>query len=123
MNVIYKTFFLFCLTIAFSHITTAKTIDVGSGKLFTAIKPALTSAQEGDTVNIYKGIYKEGNIIIDKALTIMGKDFPVIDGELAHEIISIKCSNVTISGLKLINSGRSAMTDPAAVKADRKSVV
>ena len=47
----------------------------------------------------------------------MGKDFPVIDGELAHEIISIKCSNVTISGLKLINSGRSAMTDPAAVKA------
>lgn len=117
MNVIYKTFFLFCLTIALSHITTAKTIDVGSGKLFTAIKPALTSAQEGDTVNIYKGIYKEGNIIIDKALTIMGKDFPVIDGELAHEIISIKCSNVTISGLKLINSGRSAMTDPAAVKA------
>lgn len=65
-------------------------------------------AVEGDTVLIKKGVYKEHHINVNKAIHIIGVDYPVIDGENKTEsIFAIKADNFSISGLKLINVGMS----------------
>lgn len=116
MNIIIKIFLLLCITVLALQTATASTLEVGLGKAFSSVRSALLVAKEGDTIKISSGVYKEGNIVIHKAITLLGVNFPVLDGELKHEIISVKSSHVNITGLRLVNCGRSAMSDPAAVK-------
>ncbi|AHF15287.1 nitrous oxide reductase family maturation protein NosD [Niabella soli] len=94
----------------------ATVLEVGAGKPYSGIKPALVASHNGDTIKVYKGIYKEGNIIIDKAICLTGEGQPVLDGELKYEILSVKSSHVVIRGLTLQRSGRAAMSDPGAIK-------
>lgn len=96
----------------------AKVLIVGKQQSYVSIAGALKAASGNDTILIKSGIYKEGNLIIDKPLTITGENFPVIDGEDKYENITIKSNNVFITGLKLINSGLSFINDNAAIKID-----
>lgn len=116
-------FFIACILFLATENSFAKTIHVGKGKAFTSIRKALSVAQSGDTIIVNAGVYKEGNIIIDKPLHFVGKDYPILDGELRHEIISIKSDNVSVSGFRIQNSGRTAMSDPGGIKVyDAKNV-
>lgn len=92
----------------------ARTIIAGSNNL--SIKKAIELAKDGDTVLIQKGIYKEGNIIIQKSITVIGQNNPVLDGENKYEIFTISGKNITIRGISFQNSGYSAMNDFASVK-------
>ena len=58
-----NTAFFFLL---FSFFLQAKVIEVGINKPLKSIKKAIALAKVNDTVLVYKGIYKEGNIIINK---------------------------------------------------------
>ena len=51
----------------------------------------------GDTVIVHTGTYKEGNIIVDKTMTLMGMDWPVLDGQLKYEVLSVKANHVAVS--------------------------
>ncbi len=82
----------------------------------STIKGAIAVAQEFDTIIIQKGTYKEHSIVIDKPLTLIGNDYPVIDGELKGEIITIVSDNVTVDGLFIVNVGTSYTSDFAAVR-------
>ena len=94
----------------------AKVWPVGAQKMHKTIKSAISLAAAGDTLLIDYGIYKEGNIVIDKSLVILGKNYPILDGENKNEILSVTASHVVIKGLKLRNSGRAVMSDPGAIK-------
>jgi nitrous oxidase accessory protein len=85
----------------------------------TSIKKGVETAKSGDTLWIKKGTYKEFNILIDKPLTIIGLNFPTIDGEDKGEIIRITSDSVTIDGLFIINVGTSYTTDFAAIRVVR----
>jgi len=98
----------------------AETILVCQNCKISSIKNAITKATKNDTIIIKKGIYKEYNIIINKPLTIIGEDYPVIDGEEQGEIITITSDYVTIDGLFLKNVGNSYTEDYAAIRV-RKS--
>lgn len=114
MNKIIKAFLTFFFL--FSFITTeGRTLHVGKSKAFKTIQSAINAAQNGDTVLVYPGIYKERNIIIEKSIVLKGIDFPVLDGENKHEIISIRARNATIDGFKLHHSGRSEIRDIGAI--------
>lgn len=91
-------------------------ITVGKGKAITTIKKGILKAHDGDTVLVFPGLYLEGNIIIDKAITLLGKGMPTLDGEKLHEPISVKSPYVTISGFRIKSSGYSSMDDKAGVK-------
>jgi len=86
-----------------------------SGKI-KSIKQAITLARAGDTLYIEAGLYREGNVIIEKSLTLIGKNFPILDGENTFEIFTIHAQHVTIQGLKFINTGVSSINDLAAIK-------
>ena len=70
----------------------------------------------GDTIIVFKGVYKEGNLIIDKSICFLGDGNPVLDGEQKHEVLSVKSNHVTIKGFTIQNSGRAVMSDPAGIK-------
>ncbi|OSZ78009.1 nitrous oxide reductase [Chitinophagaceae bacterium IBVUCB1] len=93
----------------------AKTIVVRADKA-NAIKNALAYCADGDTLTIEKGLYKEQDILVSKRITILGKDYPVIDGVKKGQLIVVVRDSVTISGLQLQNTGRSSMTDMAAIR-------
>lgn len=94
----------------------ANTLEVCGSCEYKSIKTAIEIASAFDTIIVKKGIYKEFNLHITKALTITGEGYPVIDGGDQGEIITIEADNVTIDGLKIINVGTSYTTDYAAVR-------
>ena len=94
----------------------AKTIVVCHSCEIKTIKEGIALAAHFDTLLIKKGTYKEFNILIDKPLTLLGENFPVIDGEDQGEIIRIVSDNVTVDGLFIKNVGTSYTSDWAAIR-------
>ena len=108
-----KPFFLLILLISFTHIF-GQIIVKKSGEN-PSIQNAIDIASPGDTIFVEKGIYHEFDISIDKPLTLIGLNFPVIDAEEKGYILSITADSVTISGFKLINVGKSYTKDYSAI--------
>ena len=92
------------------------TIVVGKNKPINTLRKGINAAKDGDTVLLNKGIYKEGNIIIDKAIYLIGIDAPVLDGEYKNEILTLTGKNIVIKGIHFANAGYSSMNDYAALK-------
>lgn len=111
MKRIFSFLFLINLTFAFGN-----TINVGPDYAIKSLKKAISIAKDGDTIFVHKGIYKEGNIIINKRLILIGKGYPVFDGEKKAEVFSIKHDSVIFKGFKVINGAYGTITDPAAIK-------
>lgn len=111
-----RNYYLIFITILIGCSIQAKTIYVGKSGNYTRIKSALQNVNNGDTVIVSKGLYKEGNIIINKSICFLGKDFPVIDGDKKYEVLSIKASHVVIKGFKIQHSSYASLDDPGGIK-------
>ena len=94
----------------------ANTIIVGKNKAISTLRQGINAAKDGDTVLLNKGVYKEGNILIQKAIYLIGIDQPILDGELLHEILTLSGRNIIVRGIQFINAGYSSMNDFAAIK-------
>jgi nitrous oxidase accessory protein len=94
----------------------AKDIIVSPVSSVTSIKKAVELSGAGDRVIIKKGVYSEGEIIIDKSIEIAGEDFPVVDGAGQFQIFTVKADNVKVSGLVIRNSGSSNLNDIAGIR-------
>ena len=107
------------LLVSFSFLNNsllAQTLEVCTNCENKSIKEAISKANKHDTILIKKGTYKEYNIVIDKPLTLIGEDYPMIDGENKGEIITIHADSVTVDGLHIINVGTSYTSDYAAIR-------
>lgn len=112
---------IFVLACSFAS---ARTICVGRGERVTSIRQAIKMASPGDTIIVRKGIYKEGNIRIDKRIALLGEGFPTLDGQQRVEILSIAADSVSVKGFRVINSGHSQLDDPCAIRVyDRNYVL
>lgn len=103
-------------TIFLSTAIAGRTIIVGKNLPVTSIKSAISLAKEKDTILVLPGIYKEGNIIINKSIVLLGQQFPVLDGENKFEILTVSGKNIIIKGFHFLNSGISALNDFASIK-------
>ncbi|WP_345291119.1 nitrous oxide reductase family maturation protein NosD [Flavobacterium hankyongi] len=111
-------FFAFCF-----QMVSCRTIHVGKKQEIQSIKQGIALAKNNDTLYVHPGIYKEGNIIIDKSIVFLGIGYPILDGQKKFEVLSVKASNVMVQGFKLVNSGHAALDDPCAVKVYNQSNV
>ena len=69
------------------------------------LQDAINKAPSGATLRLSAGVYS-GNIVINKALSIIGKEDGVfIDGNFSGNTISIHNSYVSLKNLNIINSG------------------
>ncbi|MEX2234324.1 MAG: nitrous oxide reductase family maturation protein NosD [Cyclobacteriaceae bacterium] len=119
-----RVFICFSLLLPFLPcISPAKTIVVDQKSKISNLQMAIAMAAPGDTVLVKPGTYREGNVKINKPITIIGEGYPVLDGENKHEIFTIHANNVTIKGLRLIDTGTASMNDVAAIKVlDSKNI-
>lgn len=116
MRLTLKRVGLFLLLVLNVHSVFAKEIWVGIGEPITSIRLGIQLAKHGDTIWVKAGHYQEGNLIVDKSITLLGIGLPVLDGEMKHEILTIAAQNVWIEGFKFKDSGRSSLDDVAAIK-------
>ncbi|TBW27994.1 nitrous oxide reductase family maturation protein NosD [Gramella sp. KN1008] len=108
--------FILILFLLCFHFGWGRTIEVCSSCEHQTVNAAIEKASAFDTIVVKKGIYKEFNLHITKPLSIIGEDYPVIDGENKGEIITIEADSVSVEGLKIVNVGTSYTTDYAAVR-------
>ncbi len=81
-----------------------------------SVKEGIQLAQACDTVTVSPGTYSEGNILIDKELWLIGKNWPVLDGEGKTEIITIAANHVQVVGFQIQHVGTSYTEDRAAIR-------
>jgi nitrous oxidase accessory protein len=89
---------------------------VGAGRPLASIRAALAAAAAGDAITVHGGTYREGTLVIDKSLTLVGLDRPRLDGEHRHEVITVTASHVTIRGFEVRDAGSSNLHDFAGIK-------
>jgi len=109
-------FFVLAIT---SYSSLSQVVEVCETCEISSIKEAISKAKDFDTIVVKKGTYKEFNILINKPITLIGEDYPVIDGGLQGELITIVSDQVTVDGLFLINVGTSYTEDFAAIRVKR----
>jgi parallel beta-helix repeat protein len=97
-------------------------------KYYITIHDAISDASSGDTIKTAAWTFIE-NIVIDKTLTIIGKDkdTTTIDGGYSGDVVHISNSAdwVNISGFKITNSGSGGSPDYDAgidIRSDRNNV-
>ncbi|KAA5539981.1 nitrous oxide reductase family maturation protein NosD [Adhaeribacter rhizoryzae] len=98
------------------QVVQAKTLPVSPTGEIRSVKEAVRLAQSYDTILIASGIYHENDIEINKPLTIIGRQNPVIDAGFKKGIFSVMAQNVLIAGLTLQNVEESFTKNYAAVR-------
>jgi nitrous oxidase accessory protein len=105
-------FLLFLLVCSWAE---ARTLEVGPQQVITSLRKAVDLAQPGDTILLHKGRYREGNIIINKSIRLIGLNNPVLEGEKKYEILTVSGRGVIIKGIHFRQSGYSSMHDFASI--------
>ena len=109
-----KYFLIGVLLLSFS--LQATTIHVGKNYPIKSVKKGIEATKDGDTLMVHEGWYKEGNLVIDKKIVFIGKNFPILDGEKKYEVLSIKSDSVIVQGFKIIKCAYATITDPCGIK-------
>lgn len=112
----FKTLCAVVYTCSAVILSAGDSIHVGTHQLFTSLKDALECANDGDIVMVHEGLYQEGNIVVNKSVELIGKDFPIFDGQGNHEIFTIVADHVKISGFVVKNVGTSYIEDRAGIR-------
>ena len=91
-------------------------LKVGKNEQYKSIKKAVAAAKSGDSIFVQSGVYKEGNISIEKPLSLFGIGRPVLDGQMKYEILSFRSNHIRLKGFKIINSGEDEIENIGAVR-------
>ncbi len=109
-------YLILLLIIVVSKNILSKEIIVSRSGSFLTIKQAIEAAQEKDTIIIKPGYFAEGNIKINKSITLIGEGEAIVDGKGDGEIFTVTASDVSISNLIIKNSGISYLSENAGIR-------
>lgn len=104
-----------------SNYSFGNTIKVCATCEHQSIKGAISSASPKDTILVHGGVYKEGEIAINKPIILIGINHPTIDGDYKSGGLSITADSVVIKGFTIQNIGQSYTEDYAAIYISRSS--
>jgi len=107
---------LFTLSLFFSLQLHAAQIKVCSTCSITTVKEAIVKAEPHDTIYVQSGVYPESELLIDKPLTLIGIDFPEIDGEMKSTVLTIAADSVWFEGFVIKNVATSYVEDHAGIR-------
>ncbi|WP_100789648.1 nitrous oxide reductase family maturation protein NosD [Leptospira brenneri] len=97
----------------------SKTISVCTNCPVNSVKKAISLSQNGDTIKIQSGIYKEGFLPITKSISIVGETGVVIDGLKQNHVFGVYANGVHLQNLKIIGSGISDLSEFAGVYSEK----
>jgi len=82
------------------------TLIVSPHGAYTTIEAALNAAQAGDVIEVHGGTYS-APLIVDKTVSLIGIEQPIIDGHGNGSLVLINAPHVVFSGFTLRSSGQS----------------
>jgi nitrous oxidase accessory protein len=89
--------------------------DARAGDL--TLQQRIDAAEPGEIIVVDSGVFHE-QVRVDKPLSLIGRNWPVIDGGGLGDVVTIASDDVIISGFEIRNSSRSVSQEPAAIKLD-----
>lgn len=99
--------------IAFVSVGRAATHTVGPAAQFQSIQKAINHAQAGDVIEV-RGIYNE-NLVIDKQLTLIGIDRPLVHGTGSGSVVVITADSCIFRGFRVEHSGADLQTEDSGI--------
>jgi nitrous oxidase accessory protein len=103
-----RRYLLLFLVLAGGSIIAAPAMAQESGETFVItaeeLATAVAAAHDGDTIEVNGGVF-QGSLDIDKRLTLIGHDWPVIDGKNEGTVVRISGPGTVIRGFLIKNSG------------------
>lgn len=94
------------------------TIVVAPGTAVPTIADAVRDAPPGARIVVQPGTYRETAIRVDRSVEIVGEGRPVVDAGGSGSAFVVTAEDVTIRGLAIRNTGRTAVEDRAGVRLD-----
>jgi len=92
----------------------------GAGQL--TLQQRIDAAAPEDIIVIDGGVFHE-SVVIDKPISLIGHNWPVIDGGGLGDVVTISADDVVVSGFVIRNSGTDMSREPAAVRIDNANRV
>ncbi|MEQ9006846.1 MAG: nitrous oxide reductase family maturation protein NosD [Ekhidna sp.] len=83
------------------------------------LQQAVNLAEPHDTLIVKSGVYPVIDLEITKPLTLIGEKGAILNGQSKSYVLKLLADSITISGLKIINAGKSYTKDYAAIYAYR----
>ncbi len=91
----------------------ARTLTVGQGQTYATLDAALAAARDGDTIEVHGGVYPA--VVVDKSVSLIGLDQPVIDGGGQGTVVRLAAPNTLLQGFVVRGSGPEPDRDHAGV--------
>ena len=100
------------------------TLTVCPGCPLRDLQAAVSQAPVGGTIEVYGGVYV-GPLLIDRPLTLLGHDWPVIDGGGQGTVVTLSAPGVRIEGFVVRHSGSSHDREDSGIRvqAPRAAIV
>ncbi len=89
---------------------------------YTSLSEALAQAEDGDTIEIYGGVYP-GPLSIDRPLTLTGYGWPVIDGNGHGTVVKVAAPGVRLRGFVISNSGDSLNDENSGIAVEAPNTI
>ena len=84
-----------------------------------SLQQAVNLAEPHDTLIIKSGVYSVVDLELTKPITLLGEKGAILNGQNKSYVLKLLADSITISGLKIINAGKSYTKDYAAIYASR----
>lgn len=89
---------------------------------YTSLTEALAEAQDGDTIEVQGGTYP-APLVIDKSVTLVGVNWPVIDGGGAGSVVTLAAANITFRGFIVRGSGNEPDRNHAGIAVNAANIL
>jgi nitrous oxidase accessory protein len=108
---------LWCAAPAFAQ----NTLIVAPDGVYTTIEAALAAAEAGNTIEVHAGVYS-APLVIEKSVSLIGVDNPVIDGQGRDSAVLIYAPDVVFQGFTVRNTGENLSHEDTAIVAQAPRV-
>lgn len=98
----------------YANTTASNHITVSAAGPITTIAQALAQAKDGDVIDVQAGQY-DGPVVIDKAITLNGIDWPTIDNHNKGTVVTLTATGAVIRGFNIVRSGDQPDEDHAGI--------
>jgi len=113
MRNLLVSFLIFGSVLSNGQITLCEECEVSN------LEQAVSISAPHDTIWIKSGTYPVKNLELTKPIVIIGESNATLDGQHEGYVLKLLADSITISGLKIINAGKSYTKDYAAIYAFR----
>jgi nitrous oxidase accessory protein len=113
---------LSCVVLSPAGMAQDQHLQVSARGPYTTVGAAVAQAKDGATIHVYGGRYT-GPLVVDKRLTLVGHDWPVIDGNGQGTVVKLQAPGIVLSGFVIRNSGSSLDAENSGIAVEAPQAV